>query len=153
MSSDRLDAADASQAGADTPTLKASADLIVAGALALVAGLAAVGLPDGSTLRLAIVLPIVLLAPGYLLLQALIVPARSAASRGRHLLLSLGVSPAVLGLLALSTAIVPGGFTPGAILLVVTVGCVVLAAVGVHRRRARARVVAEEDEEDVTQTA
>lgn len=153
MSTDRLDAADASQPGTDTSPWKASADLLLAAALALAAGAAALMLPDGSTLRLALVLPILLLAPGYLLLQALIVPARSMTDRGRHLLLSLGVSPAVLGLLALSTAIVPGGFTPGAIVLVVTVGCVLLAGIGFQRRRAKARVVADEDEDDVTQTA
>lgn len=152
MSSDRLDAKDGTRAGAGTSSWRASADLLIAGVAVLLAGAATLVLPDGSTLRLVLVLPILLLAPGYLLLQALLVPARSTAARGRHLLLSLGVSPAVLGLLALSTAIVPGGFTSGAIILVVTVGCVLLAGVGFQRRRVRARVLAG-DEEDVTQTA
>lgn len=153
VSSDRPDASDARRSSGGAARSTASIDLLVAGGLALVAGLAAVGLPDGSTLRMVVVLPILLLVPGYLLLQALIVPARSPATRGRHALLSLGVSPAVLGLLALATAIVPGGFTPGVILVVVTVGCLALAGLGYRRRRAKARVLAGEDEEDVTQTA
>ena len=149
MSSDRLDAA----ASPASRPLKASVDVLVAAGAMLAAIATALILPGGSTLRLAVVLPVLMVAPGYLLLQALLVPTRSATARVRHALLSLGVSPAVLGLLALSTAIVPGGFTEGAILAVVTLGCLVLAGVSVHRRRVEAQVIAGEDEEDVTQTA
>lgn len=154
VTSEDLDTVDASGAdrGQRSRAWKRSVDLLVAAGLMVLAGGAALALPDGSTLRLAFVVPILLVAPGYLLLQALIVPARSAATRGRHAVLSLGVSPALLGLLALSTAIVPGGFQEGAILAVVTIGSVVLGAVGFGRRRAKARVLAG-DEEDVTQTA
>lgn len=151
MSSDSADAADPRPRETDSPDWRRSIDLLVAASLVLVAGLAALALPGGGV-RLAITVPVLMLAPGYLLLQALLVPARSVGDRGRHLLLSLGVSPAVLGLMALSTAIVPGGFTEGVILAVVTLGCLVLAGVGYRRRRATARVVAG-DEEDVTQTA
>lgn len=155
MTSEDLDAADTSEAdpsGSGRQWTR-SVDLLVAAGLMVLAAIVALVLPDGSMLRLAIVVPILLLAPGYLLLQALLVPARSAATRGRHLVLSLGVSPALLGLLALSTALVPGGFKQGAILGVVTVGSIVLGAVGFRRRRAKAHVLAAEDEEDVTQTA
>lgn len=131
---------------------KRSADVVVAAGLMLVAALAAAVLPDGSMLRLAVALPILGIAPGYLLLQALIVPARSWTARGRHALLALGLSPAVLGLLALSTAIVPGGFRPVPIAATVTVGCLAFAGVALRRRWSQARAIAGE-EEDVTQTA
>lgn len=133
--------------------LKRSTDVLAGAGLAVLALLAAIALPDGSTLRLAIVLPILLLAPGYLLLQALLVPTRSLADRGRHLLVSVGLSPAVLGLLALTTAIVPGGFKPASILAVVTAGSLLFAGIALRRRWSRASVLAGEDEDDVTQTA
>lgn len=129
-----------------------SADVIAGAGLALVAALVAAVLPDGSTLRLAVALPVLMVVPGYLLLQALLVPARSWTARGRHALLSLGLSPAVLGLLALSTAIVPGGFRPVAIAATVTVGCLAFAGVALRRRWSQAHAIAGE-EEDVTQTA
>lgn len=132
---------------------KRSADILLAAGVAVVAALAAAVLPSGSTLRIVLVLPIVLFAPGYLLLQALIVPARSASERGRHALLSVGVSPALVGLLALSTAIIPGGFKRVTIGAVITLGCLVLAGVGLRRRWASDHVLAGEEEEDVTQTA
>lgn len=131
--------------------LKHSAD-VAAAALAMVAaaGLAAL-MPEGSLLRLALIAPILLIAPGYLLIQALVVPARSARTRLLHGFLSFGVSPAVLGLLALATALLPNGFQPWIIVASVTLGCVLLAGIAVRRRWARARVV--HSEEDVTQTA
>lgn len=148
---DRAESAAGPAAGWDR--LKRSADVLAGAGLALVALVGAIAIPSGSTVRLAIVLPILLVVPGYLLLQALLVPARPAAERGRHLLVSVGLSPAVLGLLALSTAIVPGGFTRGSILAIVTAGCLVFAGVALRRRWSKAHVLAAEDEEDVTQTA
>lgn len=133
--------------------MKRSADVVAATGLVLVAALAAVVLADGSTLRPVVALPILMVAPGYLLLQALLVPARSPTERGRHLLVSLGLSPAVLGLLALATAVVPGGFRPLPIAATVTLGCLAFAGVALRRRWSVARTLAAEEEDDVTQTA
>lgn len=113
---------------------KGSADILVMSLLMVFAALAAFALPEGSVLRWAFTLPVILVAPGYLLLQAIFVPAQPTSSRLVHGLLSLGISPALLGLLALSTALIPGGFKPGIIVAVVAVGSLVLAGVGLFRR-------------------
>jgi uncharacterized membrane protein len=152
---DRLDRGD-DVAGSDDgglARLKRSADILVVVGLALASAAAAAVSPAASTARVVLAGPSVLLAPGYLLLQALLVPTRSRRVRGRHLLFSLGLSPALVGLLALSTAIVPGGFKRAVIAAVVTVGCVAFAGVGLWRRWSTERVLAGEDEDDVTQTA
>lgn len=111
-----------------------NADLAWGAILALAAAVGFAILPPGSLLRLAVALPVLLSVPGYLLIQAAIVPPPPGRRRMAQVLLSLAVSPAVVGLLALSTALVRGGFRPAAIVLVVTVGCLLLAAVARHRR-------------------
>jgi len=72
--------------------------------------------------------------PGYLLVQTLVVPARPAASRWVHALLGVGISPAVVGLLALSTAMIPGAFRPVVIISIVIGACAALAAAAFGRR-------------------
>lgn len=100
---------------------------------------AAVAVAAGTTgaLRMAVTLPVLLLAPGYLLLQAVVVPPAKGAGLLRQLLACLGISPAVVGLLALSTAIVAGAFKPLVIVAAVTVGCLAFATIAIQRRRAR----------------
>ncbi len=102
--------------------------------LVVLAALAAFALPEGSIARWAFTLPVVLVAPGYLLLQTIFVPVKPVASRLVHGLVSLGISPALVGLLALSTALVPGGFQPSAIILVVTGASVVFGVLALFRR-------------------
>lgn len=109
-------------------------DVALAAALALAAAIAFALLPGGGALRVALVVPVLLVVPGYLLIQALVVPPASGRRRALHSLLAVGVSPGVVGLLALSTALVPGGFRPVPIVVVVTVACLVLAAVALYRR-------------------
>lgn len=109
-------------------------DLLLATGLVLAAaGLVAV-LPMGSLARALLVLPIVLVAPGYLLLQLAVEPDTEPRSRGRQLLFSLGLSPAVVGLAALFTVLTPVGFQSWAIVATVTATCVLLAAGAAYRR-------------------
>jgi uncharacterized membrane protein len=119
-----------------TPTVRrvGPADLLVAAGLVLLAGVVALVLPSGNLLRLLIGAPAVLLAPGYLALQAAIRPG-PAERRPLHLVFALGLSPALVGLLALATAIVPGGFKPAVIVSVTVVACLAMAGVAMVRRR------------------
>ncbi len=111
-------------------------DVVVVGALAVLAAIVAFTLPAGDPTRFALTLPVLLVAPGYLLIQAFI-PAATTQARLVHGLLSIGVSPAVVGLLALSTALIPGGFSATSIIAVVTLWCLLMAAVAVLRRTGR----------------
>lgn len=120
--------------GADGSPQPLSVDLVLCCLAVALMALAVLALP-GSPLRAVLVAPALLLVPGYLLLQALF-PVR--AERPRHLLLSLGVSPPLVALLALATALVPGGFREGTILATVAAGSLMLAALAWTRRRTRA---------------
>jgi uncharacterized membrane protein len=84
-------------------------------------------------------LPMLLFVPGYLLLQAFVVPAATGAARGWQALASLGISPAMMGLFALLTAVVEGGFRLGAIVALSLLGCLALGAAALVRRRALAQ--------------
>ncbi|HUR63720.1 MAG TPA: DUF1616 domain-containing protein [Candidatus Thermoplasmatota archaeon] len=108
-------------------------DLAAAALLALLGALVATSLPAGSTLRAAATLPILLVVPGYLLIEAT-VTSKGKGQRGLHALLGIGVSPPLVALLALATAIVPGGFHAPAIIALVTLACLALAAVAALRR-------------------
>lgn len=111
-----------------------SADVIVAVVLAFAAAFG-VAFPAASVVvRVLVAAPLVLVVPGYLLLQAALVPARPARRRLAHALIALGLSPGILGLAALATALSPGGFRPVPIVLSVTVVCLGLAAVALVRR-------------------
>lgn len=112
-----------------SPWIDVLVAMVAIGAAAAVAFM----LPDGSTVRWALALPIVLIAPGYLLLQAIFVPAQTVASRLIHALVSLGVSPAIVGLAALSTAPF-GAFREGVIVAVVTGTCLVFGMIALVRR-------------------
>lgn len=112
-------------------------DLLAGVALTFVAVFAVVFLPAGSLLRAFLAAPVLFVVPGYLLIQALVVPAASIRSRVVHGLVALGVSPGVVGLLALSTAVVDGGFRPIPIVTVVTVASLLFAGIALYRRSAR----------------
>lgn len=127
-------------------------DIVLAAVLGLAAVAAAFTLPPG-TLRLALVLPMLLFVPGYLLLQAFVVPAATGERRGWQALASLGISPAVLGLLSLLTSVVQGGFRIGAILALTAFGCFAMAAAALVRRRALSRETPSTQPSDTPQAA
>jgi len=110
------------------------ADILAAAVLALLAALVAFALPVGSQMRALITLPVLLVAPGYLLLQAA-VGSHRPGQRLLHALIACGVSPPLVALLALLTAALPGGFRSGTIIVTVTLACLGLGAVAILRRR------------------
>lgn len=114
-------------------------DLLACATVVGLACLAAMTLPEGSIVRLAVAIAGLFVAPGYLLVEAAAGPARSVAARVRRAALSVGVSPAIVGLLALATAGLPGGFRPASIILLLGVTCLALAAAALWRRRAHGR--------------
>lgn len=113
---------------------RAWADVLIATGLVVLAAVIALTLPAGSTLRAVLTLPVLFVAPGYLLLQSIFVPARRPSRRLLHAVLGLGISPPLLGLLALSTTVLPGTFTPNTIVAAVTLGCLSLGTIAVFRR-------------------
>lgn len=114
--------------------LRSSADIIVSASLAVLAALLAFMVPDGASLRVYVTLAILLAVPGYLLIQTVVVPIRRPRTRAIHLLLGVGASPVVVGLAALSTSAVHGGFKPVPIVVMVTVVCLSLALIAFIRR-------------------
>lgn len=112
------------------------ADLLAASALMLAAVVCVFALPTGSLVRAIIAGLAILLVPGYLLLQASIRES-SPKQRAVHAAIALGVSPAVVGLLALATALVPGGFKAGPIIALVTFASLAFAGVAAWRRAPR----------------
>lgn len=117
-------------------------DVLTCAALAGLACLAALMLPEGSVLRLVLGISVLFFVPGYLLIEAAAGPVRSASSRARRSLLAIGMSPATVGLLALATAGLPGGFRAGPIVLLFAVACFGLAGAALWRRRAHVRQTA-----------
>lgn len=113
---------------------RAWSDVLISSGLVVIAAAIALTLPSGSTLRAVLTLPVLLVAPGYLLLQSILVPARPPSRRLLHAVLGLGISPPLVGLLALSTTVVPGIFTPNTIIAAVTLGCLALGTLAVFRR-------------------
>src|SRR6185369_16471690 len=87
-------------------------DLFATAAFALLAAFAFVALPAGGWPRVVLALAVLLFAPGYLLLEA-VTPTDADRRRALHAFLAIGVSPGLVGLLALTTAILPGGFRAG----------------------------------------
>lgn len=109
-------------------------DLAVAVVLSVLALVAALQLEPRSLSRMVLVAPLIFVVPGYLLIQAVIGPSSRLVRRPVHAAFSLGVTPAVLGLLGLGTTLLPGGFQSHNILFTVTIFCVVCGAVAVWRR-------------------
>lgn len=123
-----------------TGTIRRDADLIAAfGALALAVGVAQIA--DMPTwLRATVILPIVVAAPGYLVLQASL---GLAAKPFRPLdvgVLSIGTGLAVIALTALLAALVPGAFLLHVIAGLVIVVSAALLAVAMVRRGADRRL-------------
>lgn len=132
----------AATATASTPkTAKAGSwpwlDVVAAAAVALVAAFTSSTGSEGGV-RLLFGLAMLLFVPGYLLLQAFAVPVPSGQARLWQALASLGISPALVGVLALVTSVVQGAFRLDAILILVTLTCLGFAAAAIVRRRALA---------------
>lgn len=131
------------QAKSERPKAKAAsaswpwADVVAASAVAVMAAFTSSTMPAGG-MRMAFGLAMLLFVPGYLLLQAFAVPVPPGKARLWQALASLGVSPAVVGLLALMTSIVQGGFRLGVIVVLVTLACLGFGAAALVRRRALA---------------
>lgn len=118
----------------DVRRLRGVFDIAAALLLALLGAVAVAVFPDGRPMRLILVAPVLLFAPGYLLLQAVLVPKRPPLTRVLHGVLSMGISLALVGLVALSAALVRGAFKPAVIVVLVTLTCIALAATGTYRR-------------------
>jgi len=73
--------------------------------------------------------------PGHLLVTACTSAPHTGMQRLVRALVALGISAPVVGLLALSTALLPGGFLASSIVAVVSGACVMLAGAAVVRRR------------------
>jgi len=116
-------------------------DLVASCALVALAAVAYATLSGGSGLRVALAVPVLFFVPGYLLIEAVSVTA-AGRHRAIHAWIAVGVSPAIVGLLALATVLLPGGFQGGSIVGVVTAACFALAGCAFwRRRRASARAV------------
>lgn len=116
------------------PAMRDVDDLLAAIVLVILAFWATVALPPGSWARVAVVAPLVLALPGYLLIQAVLGPTSLRTSRLGHTAAALGVTPAVIGLLALSTTVLPGGFRIPSITKALAIGSVVFLVVAWVRR-------------------
>lgn len=120
------------------PRTVRAADLLIA-VILTIAGAASVWfLPAGTAVRIALVAPVLLFTPGYLLLQAVVLPG-THLSRPVHASLAVGTSVGVVGLLALSTAFLPGGFRPDTIVATVSAVSLAFAAIANYRRTAARR--------------
>jgi uncharacterized membrane protein len=119
-------------------------DLVACAALAALAGVAFLALPGGSVLRMALALSVLFFVPGYLLIEAAVGPARRSGARAVRALLAIGASPPLVGLLALATALLPGGFRAGPIVALLCVTCLSLAAAAAWRRAMPSRQTAPE---------
>jgi uncharacterized membrane protein len=95
-------------------------------------------LPDGSLARAILGFAALAFVPGYLVLEASLPPARTGDHRAMRAIAAVGISPVVVGLLALATVGVQGGFKPAAIVVVLTVGCLAVGALAFGRRLGRA---------------
>ncbi len=122
--------------------LGAGADLIGVCSLVVLAGLAYAFLPGGSVLRVALAFTVLFFAPGYLAIEAAVGPAATRAAKSVRALVAVGISPAIVGLLALGTSVFPGGFRPAPLVVMLSVSCLALAAAALWRRRAYAQPVA-----------
>ncbi len=106
-------------------------DLALVALFAVVAAIATT-MAAGGLGRSLLTLPMILFVPGYLFIQMLVTgPGRPTPFQA---LMAIGVSPPLVGLLALLTAIIPGGFTAGPIIATVTVACIAMAVAAFVRR-------------------
>lgn len=115
-------------------------DLLAACIVALLAGLAYLALPAGSALRVALACSVLFFVPGYLLIEAVTEPTASRSRRIVRAWIAIGVSPVLVGLLALATAVLPGGFRATSIVATVTLACLALGGVAFWRRQRAMRL-------------
>lgn len=113
-------------------------DLFLATTVAAAAALAWAALPGGSLPRVALATAVLFFVPGFLLIQAVLRAATTRRQRRARAAAAVGISPPIVGLLALSTAMLPGGFRPASIVLVLLVACLAFAGVAAWRRQAAA---------------
>lgn len=106
-------------------------DLLAATLLATLAPWLLMRLEAGSFLRI-VLAGMAIFAPGYLLMQA-IEPLRR--NPWRHAAFAVGLGPALVGLAALSTVLMPGGFLARNILLAQGLLALALGSVALQRRR------------------
>lgn len=121
-------------------TLRASLDIVAAVAAVVLAALLAFTLPPGSWPRLVLAGAVAFFAPGYLVLEAAgLVRRPLPPSPWVRAAMAVGLSPAVVAIAALATAVVPGGFKPAPIMAAVTFLSLGLAAVALTRRQRAAQ--------------
>lgn len=109
-------------------------DLGVPCAIALLAA-AAQAFAGGGVMQVALGLAMLFFVPGHLLMAAAAPAPMGAGQRAVRAVVALGVSLPLVGLLALGTALLPGGFQAGSIVAAVTAACLALGAVAAWRRR------------------
>lgn len=112
-------------------------DLVLGGATAVAAAVAAVYHPDKTVLRALLSVPALLLVPGYFLLQAILPSLSERPGWGRHLALSVGFSLPIVGLAALATAVTPWGFSPSSVAVSVMLASLALCGAAGYRRAGR----------------
>lgn len=117
-----------------TPSWIVRWPLFVCCSVVLLAGLAFLTLSGGSVLRVILSATILFFVPGYLLMEAAVGSAATLRSSFLRIGLAIGISPALVGLLALATSLLPPGFRPGTIVAAVTLGCFALAGVAAWRQ-------------------
>lgn len=117
------------------PSWATHVDLAVVCALAALAGLAYAVLPGGAILRVALAVAILFFVPGYALIEAMVGPAATRRQRIVRGFVAIGASPPLIGLLALATVALPGGFRPASIVVTVLLASIALAGVAFWRRR------------------
>lgn len=113
-------------------------DLAVAALACIAAAAAAMWMSPGLP-RALLAFGVLAIAPGYLLMQAVLVPTRPVADRLGHCAYALGISPAYLGIVALTTTFAPNGFRPKAIVAVTLAASLALALAALARRRVALR--------------
>jgi uncharacterized membrane protein len=113
------------------------ADVLAAEGLALVCAFAAAALPAGSVARIALAGLLVFVLPGFLAMEALFPPWHGGRpGRATRAAMTLGLSPSLAALAALSTALVPGGFRPANLLAAVVLTTMAVGVAAIARRRA-----------------
>lgn len=110
------------------------ADLAACLVAVLLSSWAYVAIDGGNPLRLALVAPMLLFVPGYLLIEAFRSSGEPLGRRVTVAAVAPGLSIAFVAILALATAALPGGFLPNAIVAMVSLVSLGLLASACYRR-------------------
>ena len=108
-------------------------DVVAAGVVALAAAASFLWMADGSVGRLIFTLPLLLFVPGYLLLSALRIGTDRWKGRSFELFFSTGISPAIVGFIAMAAGFL-GALRADAVVGSVTAVCILLALLAMTRR-------------------